>query len=233
MVVLSLHVWMKKRMSNEKKLDEDISIELANYTQPNLESALMIRRRMNKENKKGFDTKDFLKKHSQPRKLDIGCGSVIESGWIRLDLCERFKPDLLMDAHDLLIPDGSISVARMDYVLGYTRNPEKVLSEIWRVLAPNGILRMTNGAPASDAQLMPGIKHAFPKEFWTDVTEKNPFLYIPEEAKGSWVLDEEKYDWSATATKLASKLKLTREIVIETFRNVASNQYIILKKKTK
>jgi len=221
-------------MSNEKEnssLDEDISIELANYTQPALESALMIRRRINKENIKGFDSKGFLEKFPKPRKIDIGCGTVVESGWIRLDLCERFKPDLLMDVHNLLIPDESITIARMNYVLGYARDPEKALSEIWRVLVPNGILRMINGAPASDIQLMPGIKHAFPKEFWNDVTEKNPSLYIPEGVRGIWVLEEEKYDWSPTATKLASKLKLSREIVIQTFRNVASNQYINLRKK--
>jgi len=223
---------MKKKMnSSDNNLDEDISIELANYTEPALESALMIRRRIDKENIKGFDSKAFLEKFSKPRKLDIGCGSVIESGWIRLDFCERFKPDLLMDVHNLLIPNESISIVRMNYVLGYTHNPEKVLSEIWRVLAPNGILRMINGAPASDIQLMPGIKHAFPKEFWNDVTENNTFLYIPKEVKGTWILEKEKYDWSPTATKLSSKLKLSREIVIKTFRNVASNQHINLRKK--
>jgi len=219
-------------MSEKNSYDEDISIELSNYTEPTLESALMIRRRLNEETEKEFNGSAFLKQYPKPRKLDIGCGSVVESGWIRLDCCERFKPHLLMDAHNLLIPDESISIARMNYVLGYTINPEKVLSEIWRVLIPNGTLRMTNGAPASDIQLMPGIKHSFPKEFWLDVTGKNQFLYIPEkEKRGSWILEEETYDWSQTATKLASKLKLSREMVIQTFRNVASNQHITLRKK--
>lgn len=218
-------------MSKENSIDEDISIELSGYTEPTLESALMIRRRLNEENKKGFDSDIFLEQFPRPRKLDIGCGSVSESGWIRLDCCPRFKPHLLMDVQNLLIPDECIHIVRMNYVLGYTIDPERALSEIWRVLVPNGTLRMINGAPASDIQLMPGIKHSFPKEFWLDVTENNPFLYIPEDENGKWDKEEERYDWSATATKLASKLKLSREIVIQTFRNVASNQHITLRKK--
>jgi len=210
--------------------DEDISVELANYTEPTLNAALMIRRRLDQENVKGFNNDNFLSKYPSPRNLDIGCGNVSESGWIRLDCDEKYKPDLLMDAQNLLLKPETINQARMNYVLGYAVDPTKVLQEIWRVLVPNGLLHLVNGAPASDIQLMPGVRHSFPKEFWRDVLKKNPHLYIPAKQKGRWGLVEEKYDWSPTATKLASKLKLERDIVISTFRNVASNQFITLKK---
>jgi hypothetical protein len=210
--------------------DEDIKIELAQYTEPALNSALLIRRRLNNNQINKFDHTNFIKQYKSPRKLDVGCGNVAEEGWIRLDCNERYKPDLLMDAHNILLEDQCINEIRMHYVLGYTMEPAKVLSEIWRVLVPDGKLFMINGAPASDIQLMPGIKHSFPKAFWQDVTEDNPNLYIPKKNKGGWGLIDESYDWSPTATRLASKLKLPRDVVINTFRNVASNQYITLQK---
>jgi len=213
--------------------DEDITIELAQYTAPDLNSALMIRRRLDTDRENKFNQDAFLKSYREPRNLDIGCGEIAEKGWIRLDCNERYKPDLLMDAHNILLHNECIQEARMNYVLGYTVEPWKVLAEVWRVLVPNGKLNLINGAPASDIQLMPGIRHSFPKAFWQDVTVDNPNLYVPKESNGGWSLIEENYDWSPTATRLASKLKLEREIVINTFRNVASNQYITLQKKLK
>ena len=211
--------------------DEDIEIELSQYTEPALNSALMIRRQLDNKQKNQFNKTEFLSKYKSPIKLDIGCGSVAEKGWIRLDCNERYKPDLLMDAHNILLDDSCINEVRMNYVLGYTIEPSKVLSEIWRVLIPGGKLHMINGAPASDIQLMPGIRHSFPKAYWEDIDKDNPNLYIPKNCKGKWILESEEYDWSPTATRLASKLKLSRDIVINTFRNVASNQYITLQKK--
>lgn len=212
------------------RYDEDISVELANYTEPTLNAALLIRRRLDQESVKSFDSKKFIQQFPKPRKIDIGCGTVSESGWIRLDCDKRHKPDLFMDVQNLLIEDEIIDEARMNYVLGYTAEPSQALSEVWRILVPNGILKLTNGAPASDIQMMPGVKHNFPKQFWKDVVEKNPQLYIPSERKGKWELLEEKYDWSQTANRLAFKLKLERKTVISTFRNVAENQFVTLKK---
>jgi len=217
-------------MPNKNDQDEDISVELANYTEPTINAALMIRRRLDQENVKGFDNDKFKKINPGRRKLDIGCGVISDSGWIRLDCDKKYKPDLLMDAQNLLLSDNTIHEARMNYVLGYAVDPCQVLSEVWRVLVPNGLLHLVNGAPASDIQLMPGVKHSFPKEFWKDVIKTNPTSYIPKGEKGMWEMIEEKYDWSPTASRLASKLKLEREIVISTFRNVASNQFITLKK---
>jgi SAM-dependent methyltransferase len=214
----------------DNKIDEDISIELANYTEPALNAALMIRRQLDQKNIKGFNKEEFKKRFPSPRKLDIGCGSVSESGWIRLDCDQKCKPDLLMDVQNLLLENNSILVARMNYVLGYIPDPCKALREVWRVLVPGGELHLTNGAPATDIQLMPGVKHCFPKQFWEEITQKKHNLYVPEKESGRWELIEEKYDWSPTATKLAAKLKLPRDIVISTFRNVATNQFIILRK---
>ena len=121
-------------MSNSKQEhDDDISVELANYTEPTLTAALMIRRRLDQENVKGFDSDEFMRKFPKPRKLDIGCGKVAESGWIRLDCDEKMKPDLLMDAQNLLMARETVHQVRMNYVLGYTVDPSKVLSEIWRI----------------------------------------------------------------------------------------------------
>ena len=211
--------------------DEDIEIELSQYTEPALNSALMIRRQLNDKQKNQFNQKDFLNKYKSPIKLDIGCGGVAEKGWIRLDCNERYKPDLLMDAHSILLDDSCVNEVRMNYVLGYAAEPSKVLSEAWRILVPGGSLHMINGAPSSDIQLMPGVRHSFPKAFWEDVDKDNPSLYTPKGCKGKWILKNEKYDWSPTAERLASKLKLSREVVINTFRNVASNQYVTLEKK--
>jgi len=213
--------------------DEDITIELAQYTEPALSSALMIRRRLDSTNKKNFNQDSFNKKFPGQRNLDIGCGNCVEKGWIRLDCNERYKPDLLMDAHNILLGNNCIDLARMHYVLGYVIEPSKVLSEVWRILKPNSLLYLVNGAPASDIQLMPGVRHSFPKLFWEDVNKNNPRLYIPEDSKGKWELEDERYDWSQTANKLASKLKLTRELVVTTFRNVVSKQYITLRKISK
>ena len=95
-------------MTSKDDHDEDISVELANYTEPTLTTALMIRRRLDQENVKGFNNENFKITFPKPRKLDIGCGNVSESGWIRLDCDEKCKPHLLMDAQNLLIEQEAI-----------------------------------------------------------------------------------------------------------------------------
>lgn len=49
-----------------------------------------------------------------------------------------------MDAHSLSFSDGSFDYVVLSHVIGVTRDPEKVLSEVLRILKPGGCLFILN-----------------------------------------------------------------------------------------
>ncbi|MDW8465858.1 MAG: class I SAM-dependent methyltransferase [Chloroherpetonaceae bacterium] len=88
--------------------------------------------------------------------LDVGCGqmpykSLILSNnpgvteYIGLDIGEYFgsKPDLFWDGETIPLSDESVDCAMATELLEHCPNPAKVLSEIYRVLRPEGLLFFT------------------------------------------------------------------------------------------
>jgi SAM-dependent methyltransferase len=80
------------------------------------------------------------------RRLNWGCGSWIEPGWINADVKDDPGIDISCDIRDgLPLDDGSIDYAVTIHALPEIPYPELVpiLSELRRVLKPNGVLRVS------------------------------------------------------------------------------------------
>ena len=78
--------------------------------------------------------------------LNLGAGQKIIEGAINLDIKNGEKIDTVCDIRDgLPFDDESMTEVIADYVLCQVCEPEKfrfVLNEIWRVLKPNGWLKL-------------------------------------------------------------------------------------------
>lgn len=77
-------------------------------------------------------------------RLNIGCGKYPLAGWVNADL---FSPaDLAFDIREPWpIPDDQVQLVRLEHVLehvGYPDSAAHVLSECFRVLRPNGVVRV-------------------------------------------------------------------------------------------
>jgi SAM-dependent methyltransferase len=70
-----------------------------------------------------------------------GAGRAVE-GYVNLDLCTVPGVDIAADAERLPFPAGVFQRVECDAVLEHVRNPEQVMSEIQRVLAPGGYVHI-------------------------------------------------------------------------------------------
>lgn len=210
---------------------DDVRVSLSHYSEPTLASALLIRRELNERSRAGFSQAEFETKFPPPRRLDVGSGEVREPGWIALDYDPRNKPHLLVDAHAIPLADSCVNEVRAVRSLSTMTDPEQVLREIWRVLVPNGVFIVVEGAPGSDETKLPRVKHEFVRSFWTRVSDTHAHLYVPVGANGRWDLQDLKFDLNQIGSKMTFKFKLTWEQVVDTFRNVARTQRVRLVKR--
>ncbi len=74
-------------------------------------------------------------------KLHLGCGPIIKTGWVNIDL-HSDRSDLKLDLREPWpFEDGSVSVIYSEHLFEHFEYPlevRKVSSEAWRVLAPGG-----------------------------------------------------------------------------------------------
>lgn len=90
-----------------------------------------------------MDIKKLLKEKSGIR-LDIGCGSNKNPGFVGIDMLDLPGVDIIHDLEETPwpLPDESVIMATASHVLEHI-NPHKgvfinVMNEIWRVLKPGG-----------------------------------------------------------------------------------------------
>lgn len=79
-----------------------------------------------------------------PDRLHVGCGQVKMRGWVNIDL-DSTKADLLCDIRNgLPCPDSSMNFIYNEHVLEHLKLNEGniFLKEAFRVLKPNGVLRI-------------------------------------------------------------------------------------------
>ena len=78
-------------------------------------------------------------------KLHFGCGSILKTGWVNIDLYSE-KADLQLDARDPFpFADGSVLLIYGEHFFEHLEYPDEALSflrESWRVLALDGVLSM-------------------------------------------------------------------------------------------
>lgn len=91
--------------------------------------------------------------------VDIGAGGRrITNNTITIDRFTIQNTDIIADIHDLPVADCSLEGAFCTGTLEHVKNPEKVLSEIWRVLAHGGVAHIE----------VPFLQpfHADPHDYW-------------------------------------------------------------------
>ena len=94
-------------------------------------------------------------------KLDIGCGNTKREGWVRLDKRADVEPDIIWDIEDVpwynvdlylspIKPDSYEEIL-MSHVIEHVKpwNQITVMDECWRILIPNGLLRISTPAGGS------------------------------------------------------------------------------------
>ena len=108
-------------------------------------------------------TNAFLKKYSTSAvTLDIGASGNDHQDYFpnrtTLDIDASKNPDVIGDAHKLPFKDGTFEVVVCSEMLEHAENPQKVVSEIERVLNPGGCVVLTTrfAFPVHDA----------PNDYW-------------------------------------------------------------------
>lgn len=97
-------------------------------------------------------------------KIDLGCGPSKKEGYIGIDILEFPEIDFVADFNNGLpfIPDNSVDEIISSHLLEHIENLEFFLSEIHRVLKPNGIKKI----------IVPHFSNPY---FYSDYTHKRFF----------------------------------------------------------
>lgn len=129
------------------RAQENISKELTSWTEgairPNLPYS-WIRRLMSPQvHRWGPERRWIAERLARlpPESLvvDVGCGAESpREGLVRLDLAAGPEVDVAADAHDLPFRDGSVDALVIVRVLEHVKDPQRVVSEIARVVRPGG-----------------------------------------------------------------------------------------------
>jgi SAM-dependent methyltransferase len=94
--------------------------------------------------------REIIRKLAGRRELevvDVGCGGRPYEdlfrtqcrSYVGVDLEERPATDVVARAEDMPFPDASFDVVLCTQLLHYSKAPEKVVREAWRVLRPGGV----------------------------------------------------------------------------------------------
>ncbi len=111
----------------------------------------------------------YLQESSTP-KLHLGCGKKIIPGWLN---CDKFAPDanIYLNAYRKLpFPTDTFRCIYMEHLIEHIHTDKipAFLSELFRVLQPDGILRIT----CPDLELFVQMYYENNEEFFTPILEK-------------------------------------------------------------
>lgn len=96
-------------------------------------------------------------------KLHLGCGMSRMEGWVNCDLHPGPKVDLAFDVQQPWpFPDNAVTEIFASHMLEHLSDPHAFFREAWRVLQPNGSIRLR----------MPYGDH---KSAWWDLTHRQPW----------------------------------------------------------
>jgi SAM-dependent methyltransferase len=76
--------------------------------------------------------------------LDLGCGNKKRAGAIGVDYTKRYNADVIHDLNFYPYPfeSNSIDMVYLDNVLEHLNNPMQVMNEVYRILRPNGDVKI-------------------------------------------------------------------------------------------
>jgi predicted SAM-dependent methyltransferase len=111
----------------------------------------------------------YLRDHSTP-KLHLGCGKKIVPGWLN---CDKFAPDadIYLNAYRKLpFASGTFHAVYMEHLIEHihTDRVPSFLSELHRVLMPEGILRIT----CPDLELFVRMYYEENADFFAPILER-------------------------------------------------------------
>jgi len=89
-----------------------------------------------------FTRARFIQKKGPNMKLDIGCGGNKKQGFTGVDINPGEQVDFVMDVRKLEFEDNSIDEIFSRRCIQHVEDDEKALSEIFRILKPNGIFTL-------------------------------------------------------------------------------------------
>ena len=84
--------------------------------------------------------------YEEPVRLNLGCYTSYMPGWVNVDVNPLIKADMHFDlTSGLPFPDESVSEVRLVHVIEHVSfaNAPKLISEIYRVLKPDGKLSIS------------------------------------------------------------------------------------------
>ena len=96
--------------------------------------------------------------------LDIGAGPWKYPGSLTIDINKKFQPDILHDlnVHPWPVNDSEFDVVHSSHCIEHLDDPEKAISEMYRVAKPGGLLILT-------------VPHFSSRLAWTDIEHKRAF----------------------------------------------------------
>lgn len=166
------------------------------------------------------------------KKLNLGCGAEILSGWVNLDSVSNPGVDVVFNLDsvpDALLPfaENEVGVFLLSHLLEHLERPLDVMQELWRVAAPN-------------ARMIVRVPHGGNDEAWIDPTHRRP--YFP---RSFAYFGQPKYhmfdygysaDWECQtvylATPLAQQTGMTAEQALNSIhyqRNLCTEMVAILR----
>jgi ubiquinone/menaquinone biosynthesis C-methylase UbiE len=105
-----------------------------------------------------------LSKNTDKVKIELGCGPSKQSGYIGIDVLPLEGVDIVADFNQGLsfIPDNSVDEVFSSHLLEHITNLELLMSEIHRILKPNGFQYII-------------VPHFSNPHYYSDYTHKNFF----------------------------------------------------------
>jgi ubiquinone/menaquinone biosynthesis C-methylase UbiE len=95
-----------------------------------------------------------VSEQATPLRLNLGSGNRPLPGFVNVDARQLPTVDVVADVRSLPFENGAATEVEASSLLEHFRNPYDVLDEIYRVLAPAGILRVRVPSPWAQAGML-------------------------------------------------------------------------------
>ncbi len=117
------------------------------------------------------------------KRINLGCGGTYMDGWVNCDVNHRVKADVYFDANKPPYPLESdmAEFILMDNVMEHLDDIPAVMDELYRILAPGGVLRVLVPYGKTEGALWdPTHTHTFTEQsmdYFCFNTEKSKITY--------------------------------------------------------
>lgn len=121
--------------------------------------------------------------------------------YIGADMREGIGVDVVLNLHDIDLPDNSVGTVLLLDTLEHVEYPHKAIQEIYRIIRPGGLLIMSS--------VMNYIIHSYPNDYWRYTPEAFRSLLKPFDDSYVECVGDEKFP--STVVGIAKKGHLTQQ----------------------